>query len=87
MITVTKKAKEKLKEALLEHTTNPRLAFRITPIFSKPTRFWLVLDNEKEGDYVIENEEGRNLLFINSCLAPELEGMVLNHKEGLKDIA
>jgi len=87
MITVTKKTKEKLKEALLEHTTNPKVAFRITPFFSKPTEFWLILDNEKEGDFVIENEGGRNLLLINSSLAPALEGMVLNHQEALKNIA
>ena len=87
MITVTKKAQEKLKEALLEHTTNPRLAFRISSLFSKPTQFWLFLDNEQEGDFVIENEEGRNLLLINSSLAPELKGMVLNHKEAFKNIA
>ena len=85
MITITKMAKEKLKEALLEHTTNPRLAFRITPFFSNPTKFCLLLDNEQEGDFVIENEEGRNLLLINPSLAPALEGMVLNHQEAFKN--
>jgi Fe-S cluster assembly iron-binding protein IscA len=79
MLAVTSKAKKKLKEVLLDQTTNPRIAFRITPISLKPAKFWLILDHEKEGDLIIENEGGRNILFANSSLAPELEGMVLDH--------
>ena len=79
MLAVTKKAKSKLREILLDQTTNPKIAFRITPFFSEPTKFWLILDHEKEGDLIIENEGGRNILLANSSLAPELEGMVLDH--------
>ena len=79
MLSVTKKAKNKLREVLLDQTTNPKIAFRITPFFSEPTKFWLILDHEKEGDLIIENEGGRNILLANSSLAPELEGMVLDH--------
>jgi hypothetical protein len=79
MLTVTEQAKKKLREVLLDQTTNPKIAFRITPFFSEPTRFWLILDHETEGDLVIENEGGRNILLANSSLVPELEGMVLDH--------
>jgi Fe-S cluster assembly iron-binding protein IscA len=79
MLTVTSKAKKKLKEVLLDQTTNPKIAFRITPFSLRPTKFWLILDQEKEDDLIIENEGGRNILVANSSLAPELEGMVLDH--------
>lgn len=79
MLAVTKQAKKKLSEILFDQTTNPKIAFRITPFFSEPTKFWLILDHEKEGDLIIENEGGRNILLANSSLAPELEGMVLDH--------
>jgi len=79
MLAVTKQAKKKLREILLDQTTNPKIAFRITPFCSEPTKFWLILDHEKEGDLIIENEGGRNILLANSSLAPELEGMVLDH--------
>ena len=58
MLTLTTQAKEKLNEALLDQTTNPRIAFRITPFSLKPTKFWLILDNENKGAYVIENKGG-----------------------------
>ena len=79
MLTLTDKAKKRLKELLLDQTTNPRIAFRITPLFSKPTKFWLILDYKNEGDLIIENEGGRNILVANFGLVHELEGMVLDH--------
>lgn len=81
MLTLTTQAKEKLNEALLDETTNPRIAFRITSLSLKPTKFWLILDNENEGDYVIENKDGRSILLISSRLAPKLNGMILDHQE------
>lgn len=81
MLTLTTQAKQKLNEALVDQTTNPRIAFRITTFSLKPKKFWLILDNENEGDYVIENKEGRSILFISSGLAPELDGMTLDHQE------
>ena len=80
MLTVTTQAKKKLKEALLEQTANPKVAFRITPFFSEPTKFWLILDNEREDDCVIEKEGDRAILLVNASLAPKLEGMLLDHQ-------
>lgn len=81
MLTVTAKAKEKLKEALQKQTTDLEVAIRIIPSRSTPNRLELVLDKEKEGDQVVESEGGTKVLLIGSDLAPELEGMVIDHQE------
>ena len=81
MFVVTDKAKEKLKEALHELAADAGEAFRITPFLSIQNDFLLSLDNEREGDRVVESEEGVKVLFIQSCLASELEGMVFDHLE------
>jgi len=39
------------------------------------------LDKEKEGDQVVETEEGAKLLLIGPDVAPELEGMLMDYQE------
>jgi len=80
MLAVTSQAKKKLREALQAQTANPKVAFRITPFLSEPTKFWLILDNEREDDYIIEKEGERTILLVNASLAPKLEGMLLDHQ-------
>lgn len=81
MFVVTTKAKEKLKEALHELSADAGEAFRIIPFLSLQNDFLLSLDNEREGDRVVKSEGGVKVLFVQSCLASELEGMVLDHQE------
>lgn len=81
MFVVTAKAKEKLKEALHELSADAGEAFRITPFLSMQNDFFLSLDNEREGDRVVESEEGMKVLLIPSGLVSELEGMVLDHQQ------
>lgn len=81
MFTVTSKAKEKLKEALQEQTTDPEVAVRIIHSPSTPGQLKLVLGKEREGDQVVKDEEGIDVLFIGSDLAPGLEGRVLDYQE------
>ena len=81
MFVVTTKAKEKLKEALHELSAEAGEAFRITPFLSLQNDFLLSLDNEREGDWVVKSKEGVKVLFVQSCLVPELEGKVLDHQE------
>jgi len=81
MLTVTTTAKEKFKEALQTRTTDPEIAMRIIPSPSKPNRLELVLDKEKEGDQVVEAEEGRKVLLIGADLVSALEEMVIDYQE------
>jgi len=81
MLTVTTTAKEKFKDALQAHTTDPEIAIRIILSLSKPNQLQLVWDKEKEGDQVVRTEEGRNVLLIGADLMPALEDVVIDYKE------
>jgi len=74
-------AKEKLKEALQKQTTDPEMAIRIVSSPSDPKRLELVLDKEKEGDQIVESEEGTKVLLIGSDLVSDLEGMLVDYQE------
>ena len=85
MLEVTAKAKKKLKEALLEEQiTDPEVTFRIIPVHSMPNRLGIALDKENKGDQVVKSEEGIKILLIESYLAQELEGMVLDYRKTSK---
>ncbi len=81
MLSVTANAKEKLKQALQAQTPEPEVAIRITRSTSDPNRLELVLDKEKEGDQVVESEEGTRLLLIGPDLVSALEGFVVDYQE------
>ena len=82
MLIVTSIAKEKLKKALLEEqVTYPEVIFRITPVHSMPNRLGIALDKENKDDQVVKSEEGMKVLLVESTLAHELEGMVLDYKK------
>lgn len=81
MLTVTDSAKEKLTEALQEQTSDPEIAIRIVPSPSEPNRLELVLDQERDGDQVVENSEGAKVLLIGPELTPALSGMVFDYQE------
>ena len=81
MLTVTIAAKRKLKEALQKQTTDPETAIRVVSSPSDPKRLELVLDKEKEGDQIVESEEGTKVLLIGSNLGSDLEGMVVDYQE------
>ena len=81
MVTVTTKAKEKLKEVLQKRTMDPQEAMRIISFPLNPEQFEFVLDKEKEADHVVESEEGKKLLLIGPLLAPVLEEKVIDYQE------
>jgi len=85
MLIVTPRAKEKLKESLLEEQImDPEVTFRITPIHSMPNRLGIALDKERKGDQVVKGEEGIKILLIRSDLFQELEGMILDYQGSLQ---
>ncbi|MBW1854618.1 MAG: hypothetical protein JRJ00_08055 [Deltaproteobacteria bacterium] len=82
MLIVTPRAKEKLKESLLEEQLkDPEVTFRITPVHSMPNRLGIALDKENRSDKVVKNEEGIKVLLIHSALAQQLKGMVLDYQK------
>ncbi len=81
MVTVTAKAKERLKELLQGRTNDPREAMRIISSPSNPKQLSITLDKEKEGDYVVESEDGRKVLLVAPDVAPALGEMVMDYQE------
>jgi len=85
MLILTPRAKEKLKESLLEEQLmDPEVTFRITPLHSMPNRLGIALDKERKGDQIVKSKEGIKILLIQSDLVQGLEGMVLDYQETLK---
>jgi Fe-S cluster assembly iron-binding protein IscA len=85
MLSITPQAQQKLVEALLEHTQDPRMGIRITLNPSVPKKLDLILDNEKKGDYILTTREGIKLLLIQPHLASKLEGLLLDYEEVRED--
>jgi len=85
MLILTTRAKEKLKESLLEEQMmDPEVTFRITPIHSMPNRLGITLDKERKGDQIVKSKEGVKILLVQSDLVQGLEGMVLDYQETLQ---
>ena len=80
MLRVTVEAKEKLEGTLQESTKDPEVAVRVFASPSKPRKYGFTFDKEKEGDQVVKSKEGLKVLLIQSDLAHELEGMVLDYQ-------
>jgi Fe-S cluster assembly iron-binding protein IscA len=78
MFKVTERAVKKLKETLQEQTQDPEVAIRIIVSPSTPNQLELVLDKEREGDEVVQTEDGTVVLLISSSLALALKGMVMD---------
>jgi Fe-S cluster assembly iron-binding protein IscA len=81
MLSVSITAKKKLREILQSKTEDPEVAIRIIPSASEPTQLGLGLDKQKEGDHVVEDDEGKKVLLVGSNLVPVLEGKVFDYKE------
>jgi thioredoxin 1 len=80
MLTVTAKAKDKLKE-VLQQQGDSQMAIRIISSPSKPGQLQLGLDTPKEEDQVVEAEDGKKLLLIGPDLVPTLDRIVMDYQE------
>jgi CspA family cold shock protein len=80
-ITLTELAKEKLKETIQTKATKPELSVRIIPSAQKENCFKFVLDREREGDFVFLNAEGLKVLLLQTEVALNLEGYVIDYKQ------
>jgi Fe-S cluster assembly iron-binding protein IscA len=78
MLTVTEGAKQLLKETLKEHSEDPQTGIRLS--IKEGGQFMIVLDNESEGDQVVEHE-GAKVLMVSSNLATDLSESTLDVRE------
>lgn len=66
MLTVTENAKKELKRTLLARTDDSEKALRLK--LKEPGQLGLVLDKEREGDRVVE-QDGFKVLLVGSDIA------------------
>jgi len=78
VLTVTEKAKQELKKILLARSNDTNKSLRIQ--FKEPAQVGLVVDEEKEGDQVIQLG-GMNILLIGEDVAQIFDGVVLDVRE------
>jgi len=79
MLTVSKRAEERLKQALKEYTRDIRKGIRlILNPFEQPP-FDFILDEAGSGDQVVKSEEGSQMLIIGAGLASALGDMVIDY--------
>jgi len=83
MLILTERAKAKLEESLREKAVNPSKGIRLIlqPLSERPLNF--ILDDEEQGDLVLKNEKGANLLIVRPSLGSALDGMVIDYCETL----
>jgi Fe-S cluster assembly iron-binding protein IscA len=83
MLTVSSTAAEQLKAKLQELKTDPEMTIRLIPSPSSPGQLEMVLDKKREGDQVVESDDGIKVLLIGADLAPALDEMVIDFRETL----
>jgi Fe-S cluster assembly iron-binding protein IscA len=79
MLSVTSSAKRKLKGFLRNLDSRDEVLIRIAGRSSNPAGIGFTLDKEKEGDRIVLDDDGEELLLIGDDLAPFLSGMVLDY--------
>jgi Fe-S cluster assembly iron-binding protein IscA len=78
VLTVSEKAKQHLKEMLLEQSDDPGVGLRLSP--GSPEQFGLALSREKPGDQVVMYDGAKVLL-----LEPELYNLLENATLDVQD--
>ena len=81
MLSVTDAAKEKLKDDLQGEKESEETLIRIAPSSGDPQQLGFFLDTEKEGDQIISDNEGLNLLLIGKNMAAVLSEAILDYGE------
>jgi Fe-S cluster assembly iron-binding protein IscA len=80
MLTVSEKAKQHLKEMLLEHTDDPEVGLRLSP--GPSGQLGLALSREESGDQVIMHE-GAKVLLVASEMNALLDNATLDVQDSL----
>lgn len=81
MLFVTSSAKKKLKDRLEIEKKEDNNLLRITSSPFLSGRLGFILDNEKQGDKIVKDENGENLLLIDPEMEKVISGMVLDYKK------
>ena len=80
MIEVTMEAKAKLEELLRLQQPEPGMAARLSAS-PEGKELQLAWDQEREGDQVVQSEEGESLLLIGPDAAPMVDTKVMDYQQ------
>ena len=80
MFTVTTAAKTVLQGALQQDRTDEML-IRIQASEEDPQKLEFALDDEKDDDVTLRDEEGKTVLIIQSDLADQLQELILDFQQ------
>ena len=78
MFNVTDRAKEFITKSLLAREDDPDMLLRLKKSETEPEKLGLILDRELKSDMVVKNNDGMNVLVVNSDLASNLSTVVLD---------
>ncbi|MFO8102303.1 MAG: hypothetical protein R6U37_09120 [Dehalococcoidia bacterium] len=78
MVTVTERAKDHLKKLLVANTADSEMALRLVP--TEDGNLSLMMDKEKPGDYIVEQDEVK-VLLVDAMLSPHVEGLTMDLNE------
>jgi hypothetical protein len=81
MFTVTSKAKNKLKNDLFTELVENNGFARVIYSPSNPSRISFEIDQEKEDDLIIPDNEGEKLLLLSPDMTSTLRAFVLDYAE------
>jgi Fe-S cluster assembly iron-binding protein IscA len=81
MFTVTSKAKNKLKNDLITELQNNNGFARVIYSPTNPARIGFEIDQEKEDDLIISDNEGEKLLLLSPDMTSTLRPFILDYIE------
>lgn len=81
MLTVTRKARVKLRQTLRQATTDPDKGIRLVLVPSPFVPFGFVVDGQEEGDQVVESEDGSKVLIVGPAVGAALTDAVMDYSE------
>jgi Fe-S cluster assembly iron-binding protein IscA len=82
MLTVTPAALEKLKQELEARNVGPASCFRLVVSPLKPGQLRMVIDRDREGDCILE-DDGTRILLLSPDVATLMKGATLDYKKGI----
>jgi Fe-S cluster assembly iron-binding protein IscA len=81
MLTVTRRARVKLRQTLREATTDPDKAIRLVLVPSPFMPFGFVVDGQEEGDQVVESDDGSKVLIVGPAVGAALADSIMDYCE------
>ena len=82
ILAVTPAAVSKLRQELQTRAIDSASGFRLVVSPLKPGQLRMVIDRDREGDFILENE-GTRILLLSPDVATIMKGMTLDYQKGL----